>query len=141
MPGGSPPGQPVRVLGLDVGGANLKAAHSSGTCRSRPFALWKNPAALPDSLRELLHGLPDADLLAVTMTGEPCDCFATKREGVRCILDAVVQAAGARTVRVWHNDGRLTDAATARETPLTVAAANWLALATFAGRFAPTGPA
>ena len=31
--------------------------------------------------------------------------------------------------------------ATARQTPLQVAAANWLALATYAGRFAPDGPA
>ena len=33
------------------------------------------------------------------------------------------------------------DLAAARETPLQVAAANWLALATYAGRFAPEGPA
>ena len=31
------------VIGLDVGGANLKAAHTNGAARSQPFALWKNP--------------------------------------------------------------------------------------------------
>jgi probable H4MPT-linked C1 transfer pathway protein len=129
------------ALGLDVGGANLKAAHSRGAARSHPFALWKAPAALPDALRELLHDWPPYDRLAVTMTGELCDCFASKREGVRAILDAVSAVAGATPVRVWLTDGRLVDLAAARADPLAAAAANWLALATLAGRFAPRGPA
>src|SRR5262249_28582161 len=94
-----------------------------------------------DALRELLRGLPNADLLAVTMTGELCDCFATKREGVHAILEAVEQVAGSRPVWVWLNDGRLVRPAVARAEPLRAAAANWLALATFAGRLAPVGPA
>src|SRR5262249_6004559 len=44
-------------------------------------------------------------------------------------------------VRVWLNDGRFVSPATARATPLAAAAANWLALAAFAGRYAPRGPA
>jgi probable H4MPT-linked C1 transfer pathway protein len=145
MKGGNGPlggGRVARaVLGLDVGGANLKAAHSSGPARARPFALWKAPSALPDALRDLLRDWPAYDLLAVTMTGELCDCFATKREGVRAILDAVSAVAGPTPVRVWLTDGRLVGVGAAREEPLLAAAANWLALATFAGRFAPRGPA
>jgi probable H4MPT-linked C1 transfer pathway protein len=99
------------------------------------------PAGLTDALRELLCGWQPYDLLAVTMTGELCDCFATKREGVRAILDAVSAAAGLAPLRVWRNDGRLVSLAAARADPLPVAAANWLALATFAGRFASRGPA
>jgi probable H4MPT-linked C1 transfer pathway protein len=132
---------PPPVLGLDIGGANLKAAHSAGTARSRPFALWKSPAALPDALRDLLRDWPPYDRLAVTMTGELCDCFASKREGVRAILDAVRAVAGSTPVRVWRNDGRLVDLAAAQADPLPAASANWLALATWAGRFAPRGPA
>jgi probable H4MPT-linked C1 transfer pathway protein len=129
------------VLGLDIGGANLKAAHSGGTARSERFALWKEPAGLADALRHLLRDWPPYELLAVTMTGELCDCFATKREGVRAILDAVSAVAGTTPVRVWATDGRLVELDAARARPLRVAAANWLALATFAGRFAPRGPA
>jgi probable H4MPT-linked C1 transfer pathway protein len=134
-------GVPRSVLGLDIGGANLKAAHSSGVARTRPFALWKSPADLPNAMRGLLRDWPPYDLLAVTMTGELCDCFATKREGVRAILDAVGAVAGATPVRVWLTDGRLVDIDAARSRPLRAAAANWLALATFAGRFVPRGPA
>jgi (4-(4-[2-(gamma-L-glutamylamino)ethyl]phenoxymethyl)furan-2-yl)methanamine synthase len=128
------------VLGLDIGGANLKAAHVNGVARLQPFALWKNPQGLPQALQALLHDLPDADTLAVTMTGELCDCFETKRQGVLHILDAVETVAGKRRLRVWRSDGKLTDVAAARAVPLQVAAANWLALATFTGRFAAQGP-
>ncbi len=129
------------VLGLDIGGANLKAAHSAGHALSIPFALWKEPALLPHALRKLLWTMPATDVLAVTMTGELCDCFESKRQGVHAILDAVAEAAGTTPVRVWRNDGRFVDIAAARESALQVAAANWLALATFAGRYAPKGPA
>ena len=83
-----------RVLGLDVGGANLKAAHTDGAALSRPFALWKDPGGLAGALRGLIAEMAAADLLAVTMTGELCDCFESKRQGVLAILDAVEEAAG-----------------------------------------------
>ena len=127
------------VLGLDIGGANLKAAHSNGVARLHPFELWKNPAGLSEALRELMRTLPVFDRLAVTMTGELCDCFETKRQGVQAILDAVESIRGAFPVRVWRNDGRFVEMAAARANPLGVAAANWLALATFAGRYLSSG--
>ncbi len=128
------------ILGLDIGGANLKAAHAGGA-RTRPFELWKDPKGLPDALRDLLKGMPACDRLAVTMTGELCDCFAARREGVLAILDAVAAVAEGRPVRVWRTDGRLVGLDEARAEPLPAAAANWLALATYAGRFTPEGPA
>jgi (4-(4-[2-(gamma-L-glutamylamino)ethyl]phenoxymethyl)furan-2-yl)methanamine synthase len=129
------------VLGLDVGGANLKAAHTNGAARSRPFALWKDPGGLADTLRGLIAEMPPADLLAVTMTGELCDCFESKRQGVIAILDAVEAASPEKPIRVWRTDGRFMDLTAVRAAPLMAAAANWLALATFAGRYAPKGPA
>jgi probable H4MPT-linked C1 transfer pathway protein len=132
---------PLSVLGLDIGGANLKAAHTNGAARLVPFALWKNPAGLADALRELLGQMPSFDRLAVTMTGELCDCFESKREGVQAILAAVATVVPAGSVRVWRNDGVFVGLEQARSTPLQVAAANWLALATYAGRHAPNGPA
>lgn len=129
------------VLGLDIGGANLKAFHTAGIARSHPFALWRNPTGLGDALRALVLALPPADALAVTMTGELCDCFASKRAGVAAILDAVRAVAGQVPVHVWRSDGTFAELDLAAQTPLLVAASNWLALATFAGRFAPRGPA
>jgi probable H4MPT-linked C1 transfer pathway protein len=129
------------IVGLDVGGANLKAADGAGRAVSMPFALWREPPLLPAMLRQVLSHFSTPHILAVTMTGELCDCYAGKREGVLAILDAVEQAAGRAAVRVWRTDGRFADLASARADPLPAAAANWLALAHLAGRYAHQGPA
>src|ERR1700739_3567856 len=93
------------VLGLDIGGANLKAAHTNGTARLHPFELWKTPDDLPDAIRDLLKIMPKSDFLAVTMTGELCDCFESKRQGAQAILDAVKLAAGDTLIQVWTTSG------------------------------------
>ena len=132
---------PPTILGLDIGGANLKAATADRRAASIPFPLWKHPDRLPAALGELVARFPDAGEFAVTMTGELCDCYETKRQGVNAILDAVEHIAAGRRVRVWSTGEGFADVARARANYLAVAAANWHALATFAGRFAPTGPA
>jgi hypothetical protein len=129
------------VLGLDIGGANLKAASTDGPARSRPFALWKRPHDLAAELRAFAGEFPLSPCVAVTITGELCDCFATKRDGVRHILDAVAAAFATQNVRVYRTDGRFVGLDAAHADPLSCAAANWLALATFAGRYVPEGPA
>ncbi len=123
---------------MDIGGANLKAARADGSAFSMPFALWKEPGRLAEHVVACLHRLGDIDSLAVTMTGELCDCFATKSEGVRHILDAVEDAiqshATAADVLVWTTSGEMIAVDAARERPLSVAAANWLALVTWVAR-------
>ena len=122
------------VIGLDIGGANLKAVHSDGCVRCEPFALWERPSELPAALRSLLDALPSANRLAITMTGELCDCFATKAEGVNTILDAVSAATDPTRVRVFQTDGRFVSIDAARAEFMKTAAANWMALATLAAR-------
>lgn len=124
----------LAILGLDIGGANLKAAHSSGKASQMAFDLWKDPAGLAKALDQLVRFFPPCELLAVTMTGELCDCFESKRQGVLQILEAVAEVAGQTPVLVWQTTGRFTDLAAARADPLPCAAANWLALAACAGR-------
>jgi len=131
----------ISVLGLDIGGANLKAAHIDGSARLYPFELWKTPNDLPDALRDLIKSMPESDLLAVTMTGELCDCFENKRRGVRVILDAVKLAAGNIPIQVWTTIGFFKDLEKAKANFLETAGANWLALASYAGRFVPRGNA
>src|SRR5437868_2947648 len=116
----------MNILGLDVGGANLKVADAHSTAQLLPFALWKNPAGLTEALRQLLGQMPQFDRLAVTMTGELCDCFETKRQGVVAILDAMTAAVPDKPVRVWTFDDRFVDMEIARKQPLEAAAANWL---------------
>jgi (4-(4-[2-(gamma-L-glutamylamino)ethyl]phenoxymethyl)furan-2-yl)methanamine synthase len=132
---------PRAVLGLDVGGANLKAAHSTGHAHARPFALWKQTARLAIELRAVRERMPRHDAIALTMTGELCDGFASKREGVLAILTSAVEAAAGIPLLVWTTRAELFEPARVRAEPLSAAAANWLALAHLAARYTGREPA
>src|SRR6476469_2608409 len=103
------------ILGLDIGGANLKAATPDKRAKSVAFPLWKQPDRLPAALADLVKQFPDAEELAVTMTGELCDCFETKRDGVAAILDAVEAVAACRVARVWSTDGAFLNSEEAKQ--------------------------
>ncbi len=131
----------MTVLGLDIGGANLKAADGRGWARSVPFALWREPSVLSSALRKLVVLAPNFDRIAVTMTAELCDCFRSKAEGVRHILGAVVEVfLPEHDVRVYLVDGRLGPIESALERPELAAASNWHVLARFAGRYTEGRP-
>lgn len=131
----------MSIVALDIGGANLKAADGLGYARSRPFALWRMPELLAVKLQSLIGEAPHCDRLAVTMTGELADCYATKAIGVRSILDAVESAAAGRPIAVYLTTGEWATLDEARETPLLAAASNWRALAMYVNRFASAWPA
>lgn len=128
----------MKVLGLDIGGANLKAAHSDADAWSLPFALWKEPDALSEKLRDLILSSPEFDRIGLTMTAELCDCFETKRQGVHHVLDAVAATIPDRPVEVWSTQGAFVQVDQARAEPLFCAAANWHALATMLSGTYPT---
>jgi probable H4MPT-linked C1 transfer pathway protein len=128
---------PSTILGLDIGGANLKVATADKRAISEPFKLWKQPDKLPKALADLVARFPDAEELAVTMTGELCDCFETKRAGVHALVAAVQFASAGRPLSVWSTDGEFVTPETAKRNHLKIAAGNWHVLATFAGRYAP----
>ncbi|MEN0111979.1 MAG: hydantoinase/oxoprolinase family protein [Planctomycetota bacterium] len=114
-------------LGLDVGGANLKAADGRGHAVSRPFPLWKQPERLAEALNDLVTAADtkgDA-AIALTMTGELADCYATKSEGVRAIVQAARSVAASRPVRVATVDDCWLTVDGALDSPLDAAAANW----------------
>jgi hypothetical protein len=128
-------------LALDMGGANIKVADGQGYARSHAFALWRESALLAQQVRAAIAEAPRCDRLAVTMTGELADCFVSKEAGVQFILQAVVAGSDDRHTRVYLVDGRLVSPQVALTAPQLAAASNWHALARFAGRFAPRGPA
>jgi len=125
-------------LGLDIGGAHLKLADTASYARSQPFPLWRTPHDLPSALAALLREAPAAERLAVTMTGELADCYATKAEGVNSIVAATLAAAGQRKVLFYRTDGSFVDAEQAKAEPLLTAAANWHALASYVARLVPS---
>lgn len=65
------------------------------------------------------------------MTGELADCFSSKSQGVQVILNAVQQVSAGKDVRIYQVDGNWATVEAARQDALSVAAANWHALARF----------
>ncbi len=139
----APPQLPVPVIGLDVGGANTKAAVMvEGDERirivSEPFELWREPEGLGDAIASVvgkldLEGAP----VALTTTAELVDVFASKREGVLSVLEAAERALAGRRLRVMTTDGELIGLDEARAAPLACAAANWMATALVVARSLP----
>lgn len=120
-------------LGIDIGGANLKYATSSGDTLAKAFPLWQCPDQLRTQLRQDIASLP-ADRVVVTMTGELADCFLDRDEGVRRIVRetvAAVESLGLYSPTFYAVDGNFHDADSARQNVDLVAAANWHALASF----------
>ncbi|MCX6673820.1 MAG: hydantoinase [Methanothrix sp.] len=113
------------ILGLDIGGANTKAAGSDGhLAESVYLPLWKH-APLDEVLGRFATLQPQA--VAVVITGELADCFSTKREGISS-LTAAVKRAFSCPVYFWGTSGfAWTD-------PLELAAANWAASAALLAR-------
>ena len=127
-----PPRSEAAVLGIDIGGANLKYASADGRCLERPFAMWKRHAELATVLADDIASLGTFPTLAVTMTGELADCFDSRREGVAAIVDSVEEAAsslGVSSVGYYGTDGRFYEAREATKNWSMLAASNWHALA------------
>ncbi len=121
-----------RVLGWDIGGANVKAALAVGesvVVASRPYSIWENPKGLCGVLSEIAAELGPAHAVGVTMTAELADCFPTKEEGVAFVLDALQATFPRSPIQVFTVDGVFCSVAEAQRTPLTVASANWAATA------------
>jgi len=111
------------VIGIDVGGANLKVVTESGSA-IQYCPLWKG-APIVDLLRPFA-----GDQAAVVMSGELADSFVSKEEGIRFIVEQVRSVfPGAR---FYGTDGQFHSG----PTPV-LAAANWLASAVWLGRTDP----
>ena len=133
----------MKVLGLDIGGANLKAAGPDGRVVSQPVAVWREPGALAGAIARILGQFGSLDRMAATMTAELCDCFETKRDGVLFILGSIEEAARSAQpdtrLGVFVLDGVIVPLEEVRRRPLDAAAANWLALGMWAARLLPPG--
>lgn len=128
-------------IGLDIGGANIKIADTTGRAAALDFPLWKQPQKLAGALKKLLREFGDTKQIAVTMTGELADCFQTKREGVEFIAKACVESAPKSKVVFYAVDGEFHSITKAISKWEKVAASNWHALASWSAKNAQSGAA
>lgn len=108
------------MIGIDVGGANLKVVDDAGV-HIHYCPLWDH-APLRDLL--LPYATGNADPAAVVMSGELADCFENKRAGISFIVSEVRKAFPCSLF--YGVDAQFHDGAVPQ-----LAAANWLASADF----------
>jgi len=123
------------IIGWDIGGVGSKCAAVTSdaaliTARSEPFEIWKEPKELDKVLQKLASGLESAGAaMGVTMTAELADCFATKREGVRYVLQAFQRTFPESALWCLSVNGKWVPLTKAMEHPDEFAATNWVAAA------------
>jgi (4-(4-[2-(gamma-L-glutamylamino)ethyl]phenoxymethyl)furan-2-yl)methanamine synthase len=124
------------VTGWDVGGAHLKVAQCDAggrvlTALQLPCRLWLGLDQLERALVDACAALAPPELHGVTMTGELCDLFADRAEGVARIAATMAAALGPARVRVYAGARGFVDACEAEGCVVDVASANWHATAAF----------
>jgi probable H4MPT-linked C1 transfer pathway protein len=113
------------VIGIDVGGANLKVVTGNGA-DIHYCPLWQE-SPITDVLSPY-----SGTSAAVVMSGELADGFSNKTEGIRFIVDAV--RAALPDAVFYGTDGRFHPGA-----DRSLAAANWLASADWLRELFPNG--
>jgi (4-(4-[2-(gamma-L-glutamylamino)ethyl]phenoxymethyl)furan-2-yl)methanamine synthase len=108
------------MIGIDIGGANLKVVDEDGV-HIHYCPLWEK-APITDLL--LPYAQESDGSAVVVMSGELADCFSNKLQGIAFIVDAVQKAFP--KARFYGMDARFHTGAVPE-----LAAANWLASADY----------
>ncbi|MDO9383150.1 MAG: hydantoinase/oxoprolinase family protein [Hyphomicrobiaceae bacterium] len=123
--------------GLDVGGAHLKVARTeSGRVthvEQIPCPLWQGMPHLDQALAAAEPLIADAEIIAITMTGELSDLFTDRREGVETLVRKLDLVFGSKA-RFWMGRLGFGTAADAVANYIDVASTNFLATATLVAR-------
>jgi (4-(4-[2-(gamma-L-glutamylamino)ethyl]phenoxymethyl)furan-2-yl)methanamine synthase len=123
----------IRVIGWDVGGANVKlAAVANGRVESVaqiPCPLIPDRAKFDQAVAAALPLIGDPAVHAVTMTGELSDVFESREDGVAYLVDLMVTTAGAVPVLTYAGAAGFLAPLEAKRQTLEVASANWHASA------------
>jgi probable H4MPT-linked C1 transfer pathway protein len=117
------------TIGWDIGGAHLKGARAENgrivAAAQAATPLWQGLDCLDAAFADLSRRLGPANAHGVTMTGELCDAFASRREGVAGL--AAIAARHLPAPRLYAGAaGFVADAAAHA---LQIASANWRASA------------
>lgn len=142
------------ILGLDVGGANTKAAlvnfKNSEIIDTisylEYFPFWEK--TLDDILgmferilkrfsKEKTITSKDITYISITITAELSDAFQTKREGISTILSALEQIFEKDKMFFINNECKFLNFYQVKTNQLSIAAANWVSTALFLGNFLP----
>jgi len=141
----------MKIIAMDIGGANIKIFHPDYEYKQYYFPLWKKKNKFMSFLRQLTDQADlNADMYAITMTAELCDCFKDRRNGVKFILNTLKKILDKKNfvtslssgtfknrLKVLSNDTnfKLIDIDKAIKFPYNVASANFIATAKYISKF------
>ncbi len=126
------------IIGWDVGGAHLKAARAENGIITKvvqvPCPLWLGLGELDLAFASAEAAIGRAPLNAITMTGELCDAFATRGEGVAGLAAIMVRLLSPnRALFYGGRSGFVSGSEVAAQTN-EIASANWHASAALTGK-------
>ncbi|MCK5158124.1 MAG: hypothetical protein KAR08_03135, partial [Candidatus Heimdallarchaeota archaeon] len=137
----------VKILGLDIGGANTKHAlievHNEQiellSSSSDYFPIWEDYKSFPEFLDKLRSKLVEEfgliDQVVFVTTAELADCFQTKKEGIESICgfveDCFQSGNEKNSPLILDVNGHFLPTQEAGENWLNVAATNWVASALY----------
>ncbi len=143
----------INILGLDIGGANTKAAlikfKNSEIFESfsiiEYFPFWEKtlneiPNMFKRIVENLIHNnlkLEDINFIAITITAELSDAFQTKQEGILTIVNALEQVFEKGKMFFINNNNEFINFNQVKSDSISVAAANWVSTSLFLGNFVP----
>jgi len=140
------------ILGLDIGGANTKAAlvkfRNSKVIESfsfiEYFPFWeKTLNDIPNMIERIVKNivinnsikLKEVDFISITITAELSDAFPTKREGISIIVNSLEQVFDTEKMFFISNKSKFINFSQTKEEYASIAAANWVSTSLFLGKF------
>jgi probable H4MPT-linked C1 transfer pathway protein len=134
---------PDDIIGWDVGGVHLKAAHLNA--QGEVLEVFQLPCPLWQGVDHLQRGV--ADILrqwstpparhAVTMTGELVDLFSTRTEGVRALVNVMQEQLRPASIELFAGLRGFLKPDASHNAEDLIASSNWLASASFLARQLP----
>ncbi len=131
------------VIGWDIGGAHLKAARVKGgrvqAAIQAATPLWLGLGSLEAAFDALQGELGGADRHAITMTGELCDAFASRREGVAGLAAIAAKHLAPASLLFYAGRAGFVELSEAAAHAGDIASANWHASAALLAVELPDG--
>lgn len=126
-----------KIIGWDIGGAHLKAARAENgrimaACQIAS-PLWLGLDELDRAFAEAQAIVGAAPLHGVTMTGELCDAFATRQEGVRGLAEIAEHLLAPEQVLFYAGEKGFVEGAQVAGQARAIGSANFHASARLAG--------
>ncbi len=144
----------LNILGLDIGGANTKAALIQCNILKiqktysyiEYFPFWQqNLDQIPNLFKRIIEKLlnknqikqKDLDYISITITAELSDAFQTKREGIEIIVNYLNKVFNKDKMFFINTNCEFVKFEKVKNDYLSIAAANWVSTSLFLGKFIP----